>query len=48
MVDDWKLALDARKADVSFFLDLKKAFDTVDYSLLLAELHLYGIAIAVI
>ena len=36
-------ALDTGKYVVGVFLDLKKAFDTVDHSILLNKLYLYGI-----
>ena len=36
-------ALDKGKIVVGVFLDLKKAFDTVDHKILLSKLHLYGI-----
>jgi len=42
LVDDWKLSLDNRKNVISVFLDLRKAFDTVDHTLLLYKLKLYG------
>ena len=36
-------ALDTGKYVVGVFIDLKKAFDTVDHSILLNKLYLYGI-----
>lgn len=40
LVDGWRRALDDNKSVVSIFLDLKKAFDTVDHELLLFKLKL--------
>ena len=42
LIDDWRLSLDNRKNVYAVFLDLRKAFDTVDYSLLIMKLRLYG------
>ena len=36
-------ALDNRQLSISVFVDYSKAFDTVDYAILLAKLEKYGI-----
>ena len=36
-------SLDNMKAVISVFIDLKKAFDTIDHTILLQELNHYGI-----
>ena len=43
LVDKVSRALDTGKFIVGVFLDLKKAFDTVDHTILLKKLHVYGI-----
>ena len=35
--------MDAGKLSVSVFIDLKKAFDTVDHNILLRKLYCYGV-----
>lgn len=42
LLDDWKLDLDAKKVVAATFIDLRKAFDTVDHELLLRKLELYN------
>ena len=43
LIDEITKALDDEKYAVSIFLDLSKAFDTVNHSILLSKLDLYGI-----
>ena len=43
LVDRISYSLDNRKLPISIFLDLSKAFDTLDYEILLYKLHHYGI-----
>ena len=43
LIDEITKALDEDKYAVSIFLDLIKAFDTVNHSILLSKLDLYGI-----
>ena len=42
--DSWFSNIDKRKIIISVFLDLKKAFDTVDHEVFLSKLPKYGIA----
>ena len=43
LIDEITKALDEENYAVSLFLDLSKAFDTVNHSILLPKLDLYGI-----
>ena len=42
VLTDWKEALDKSLITIAVFIDLKRAFETVDRTLLLQKLHLYG------
>ena len=41
--DDWLSSIDSRKVNLTLFLDVKKAFDTVDHKILLDKLGAYGV-----
>ena len=43
LVDDWLEAINNGEYVVSCFIDVKKCFDTIDHSILLRKLGLYGI-----
>ena len=43
MSDDWYNGLDLAKLVGIVFIDLKKAFDTVDHDILCKKLELYGV-----
>ena len=41
--NDWYFNIDRGKCTAMIFIDLKKAFDTVDHKILLDKMHHYGI-----
>ena len=43
LIDEIRKALDEENYAISIFLDLSKAFDTVNHSILLSKLDVYGI-----
>ena len=43
ITDSWFSNIDKRRINISVFLDLKKAFDTVDHGILLSKLTKYGV-----
>ena len=42
MLELWKEALDKGKSAGAIFMDLSKAFDTLNHGLLIAKLEVYG------
>ena len=42
MLEEWKNALDKEENLSAIFMDLLKAFDTINYDLLLTKLKAYG------
>ena len=43
LIDCWLINIDKRNSNFAVFLDIKKAFDTVDHEILLQKLKFYGI-----
>ena len=43
LVEEITNSLDNHESTVGFFIDLKKAFDTVDHGILIEKLYHYGI-----
>ena len=41
-IENWKNALDNRKVIAALSMDLSKAFDCLQYDLIIAKLHAYG------
>ena len=41
--DNWYESIDKNNVNFALFLDLKKAFDTVDHEILIRKLKVYGI-----
>ena len=44
-IDHWQENMDNNKINLTLFLDLRKAFDTADYKILIKKLNSYGLQI---
>ena len=44
MIEDWKLAIHENEIVGALFVDLSKAFDCLQHSLIIAKLHAYGLS----
>ena len=42
LIEKWKIVLDSKGYGGAVLMDLSKAFDTINYDLLIAKLHAYG------
>ena len=43
LIDRMYLDLDSKKIPIAIFMDLSKAFDTIDHNILIRKLEYYGI-----
>ena len=46
MLEKWKKALDNKEAFGAFLTDLSKAFDCLNYKLMIAKLHAYDLSLS--
>ena len=44
MLEKWKLSINNKSFAGKVLLDLNKVFDTINYLLFLAKLHVYGLS----
>ena len=43
LIEKWRVVLDKRGYAGAMLMDLSKAFDSIDHSLLITKLHAYGV-----